>query len=112
MLEKVDVTQTPMRDYQLKLVRKTHWKNDKNNDNNNNKAMKHEGDGDTDRNRYTLNDPQRSLEKSEIRGRAKNIQNTASQRSDMEKSPGDLRRLAVTQNPMKDHQLILVWKSI
>ena len=28
-----------------------------------------------------------------------------------EKSPGDLRRLAVTQTPVKDHQLRLVWKS-
>ena len=27
-----------------------------------------------------------------------------------EKSPGDLRRLAVTQTPVKDHQLALVWK--
>ena len=25
-----------------------------------------------------------------------------------EKSPGDLRRLAVTQTPVKDHQLMLV----
>ena len=28
-----------------------------------------------------------------------------------EKSPGDLRRLAVTQTPMKDHQLKLMWKT-
>ena len=27
-----------------------------------------------------------------------------------EKSPGDLRRLAVTQTPMKNHQLTLMWK--
>ena len=27
-----------------------------------------------------------------------------------EKSPGDLRRLPVTQTPVKDHQLTLVWK--
>ena len=27
-----------------------------------------------------------------------------------EKSPGDLRRLAVTQTPVKDHQLMLAWK--
>ena len=27
------------------------------------------------------------------------------------KSPGDLRRLVVTQTPVKDHQLILVWKT-
>ena len=27
-----------------------------------------------------------------------------------EKSPGDLKRLAVTQIPVKDHQLTLMWK--
>ena len=27
-----------------------------------------------------------------------------------EKSPGDLRRLAVIQNSVKDHQLTLMWK--
>ena len=29
-----------------------------------------------------------------------------------EKSSGDLRRLAVTQTPVKDHQLILIWKTL
>ena len=29
-----------------------------------------------------------------------------------EKSPGDLRRLAVTQIPVKKHQLKLMWKSL
>ena len=29
---------------------------------------------------------------------------------DTEKSPGDLRRLAVTQTPVKDYQLKLMWK--
>ena len=29
-----------------------------------------------------------------------------------EKSPGDLRRLAVTQTPVKIHQLTLVWKTL
>ena len=29
-----------------------------------------------------------------------------------EKSPGDLRRLAVRQIPVKSHQLMLVWKTI
>ena len=29
-----------------------------------------------------------------------------------EKSPGDLRRLAVTQTQMKDHQLSLMWKTL
>ena len=29
-----------------------------------------------------------------------------------EKSPGDLRRLAVTQTPVKDHRLTLMWKTL
>ena len=29
-----------------------------------------------------------------------------------EKNPGDLRRLAVTQTPVKDHQLVLMWKTL
>ena len=29
-----------------------------------------------------------------------------------EKSPGDLRRLAVTQSPVKDHRLTLMWKTL
>ena len=29
-----------------------------------------------------------------------------------EKSPGDLRRLAVTQTPLKDHQRTLTWKTL
>ena len=29
-----------------------------------------------------------------------------------EKSPGDLRKLAVTQTPVKDHQLTLLWKTL
>ena len=28
-----------------------------------------------------------------------------------EKSPGNLKRLAVTQTPIKDHQLTLMWKT-
>ena len=29
-----------------------------------------------------------------------------------EKSPGNLTRLAVTQSPVKDHQLMLMWKTL
>ena len=28
------------------------------------------------------------------------------------KSPGDLRRLAFTQNPVNDHELKLMWKTL
>ena len=44
------------------------------------------------------------LEKLEIGGQIGTIQNT-------EKSPGDLRRLAVTQTSVKDHELTLVRKT-
>ena len=30
----------------------------------------------------------------------------------IEKSPGDSRKLAVTQTPVKDHQLTLMWKTL
>ena len=40
-----------------------------------------------------------------IRGRVEIGQNT-------EKSPEDLRRLSVTQTQVKNHQLMLVWKTI
>ena len=43
----------------------------------------------------------KSLEDLEVGGIIENGQNT-------EKSPGDLRRLAVTQSPVKDHQLTLM----
>ena len=42
------------------------------------------------------------------------IQTTAIIENDQntEKSPGDLRILAVTQSPVKDHQLTLMWKTL
>ena len=54
-----------------------------------------------------LKDLVRDLEKLKIEGQAKTIQITKISQ-DTEKSPGDLRRLAVTQTPMKNHQLMLV----
>ena len=51
------------------------------------------------------------LEDLEITGRMETVQTTALLRSasqNIEKSPRDLRRLAVTQTPVKDHQLKLI----
>ena len=50
----------------------------------------------------------------EIRGRVENTQTTALLKSakNTEKNPGDLRRLAVTQTHVENHQLTLVWKTI
>ena len=50
------------------------------------------------------------LEDLEIDGRVETIQMTALLNPEM--SPGDLRRLAVTQTPVKNHQLTLMWKTL
>ena len=45
----------------------------------------------------------------EVGGRVETVQITALLSiENTEKSPGDLRRLAVTQTPVKDHQLTLM----
>ena len=81
--------------------------------------MEYEYDGDTKGGWCTLDNPKRIGKgirrlgnKRTSRSRdyleytiIKIIQNT-------EKSPGDLRRLAVTQTPVRNHQLILVWKTL
>ena len=49
----------------------------------------------------------------EIRGRVETNQTSALLRSDnTEKSPGDLRGLAITQTPVENHQLMPVWKTL
>ena len=77
--------------------------------------MEHEGDDYTDRDWWIRNSNKRVIK--EIGGRGtwwmsgdhpnysitENCQNT-------EKSPGDLRRLAVSQTPVKDHQKTLLGK--
>ena len=79
--------------------------------------MELKGDGDTNCNCYTWNNPQRigkgteRLENKRTSGDhadysiIKIDQNT-------EKCPGDLKRLAVTQTPVRNHQLTLVWKTL
>ena len=75
--------------------------------------MEHEYDGDTDCNwctRYShqrIDKPTEGFGNKRVSGHHLNYiiveiaQNT-------KKSPGDLRRLAVTKTPMKDHQLTMV----
>ena len=48
----------------------------------------------------------------EIRGRVDTIQTATEIGQNTENSPGDLRRLAVTQTLVKDHQLTLMWKTL
>ena len=77
------------------------------------KIMELECDSDTNCNWCTWNNSQRlgkRLRNQKISGDhldysiIKIAQNTG-------KSPGDLRRLPVTQSPVEDHQLTLVWKT-
>ena len=78
--------------------------------------MEHEGDGDTNCKWCARNNPQWI---GALTGRLGNKRTSANYLNDgikigrnTEKSPGDLRRLAVTQTPVKDHQLALVWTTL
>ena len=72
-----------------------------------------EGDSDTNCNRWDLNNLQRISKGTE---RVRNQSTSRDHPNDSiikigqntEESPGDLRRLAITQTPVKDHQLTLV----
>ena len=50
----------------------------------------------------------KGLEYLEVGGQVKTIQTTVENRQNPGKIPGDLRRLAITQTPVKDHQLTLM----
>ena len=75
--------------------------------------MKHEGDGYTNFKWSIRNKPQRTDSGT---GRFRNKRTSGKHldykivkiSENTEKSPGDLRRLAVTQTPVKNHQLMLV----
>ena len=56
----------------------------------------------------------KGLENLEVGWRVETIPNDsiAKDGQNTETSPGDLRRLAVTQTPVKNHQLILMWKTL
>ena len=77
------------------------------------RALEHEGDSDTNCNWCTWNVPQSKMD-----GRVRNwraskdhLDNSIVEVSqNIEKSPGDLNRLAVTLISVKDHQLMLVGK--
>ena len=73
-------------------------------------AMEHEGNGDTNCNWCTWNNPQRlgkGTVRLRIKGRVETIYNTKIGQN-TEKSPGDLRRFAVSQTSVKSHQLTLL----
>ena len=56
----------------------------------------------------------KGLEYLEFSGRVKDYPNDsiAEDGQNTETSPGDLMRLAVTQTPVKNHQLTLMWKTL
>ena len=56
----------------------------------------------------------KGLEGWEVGGRVETIQNDGIIEDDQntEKSPGDLRKLDVTQTPVKNYQLTLMWKTL
>ena len=55
----------------------------------------------------------KGLEDLEVGGRVETVQNyyIIENGQNTEKSPGDLRRFAVTQTPVKNHQLTLMYKN-
>ena len=75
--------------------------------------MQHEGDGDTNSNWCTRSGHQRidkgsgGLRKKRTSGNRPNY-NISKIGYNIEESPGDLRRLAVTQTPVRNHELTLV----
>ena len=75
--------------------------------------MEHESNGDTNCNWHTWNGPQRfgkGVGRVRNWGTNQDYPNNSLVKicQNTEKSPGDLKRLAVTQPPVKDHQLMLV----
>ena len=78
--------------------------------------MENEGDDNTDCNWCTWNDPQMLGKRTRSVGNRRKNRDHPSYRmvvigQNTEKTPGDLRRLAITQTPVKDHQLTLVCKT-
>ena len=81
------------------------------------RVMEHEGDCDTNCNWCTWKDPQK-IGKRTGRLRNQRIRRDHPDYSitkigqNTEKSPGDLRRFAVTQTAVEEHQLKLGWKTL
>ena len=77
--------------------------------------MEHESEGDTNCSRCSSDDPQRIAKGTEWL----KIQRSGNHSDDSiikigqdpGKSPGDLKRLAAIQNPVKKHPLMLEWKT-
>ena len=57
-----------------------------------------------------LEDLEKRLGDQEMRGRIDTIQTTALIGKNTEKSPGDMRKFAITQTTVENHKQMLVWK--
>ena len=80
-------------------------------------TIEHEGNGDTSSNRRPRNDPRRfgKVTRKFRNQRTKTVHpgySIVKIGQNAEKSPEDLRRLAVTQIPMKDHRLKIMLKTL
>ena len=78
--------------------------------------MKHKGDSDTNfrwwaRNRFQGLEKGIGRRRNQKKNREHPDYSIVEIGQDIEKSPGDLRTFAVTQTPMKDHQLTMMWKT-
>ena len=81
------------------------------------KTMEHESDGDTNYNwcaGYSHQKMGKETEEFVNKGTSGYYPNYSIVEIDQntEKSPGDSRRLAVTQTPIKKNQLMVVWKTL
>ena len=81
------------------------------------KIMEHEGDNYTNRDWCFWYSHQRIIQGTGgLGGRRTSADhpnyNIIENSKNTEKSPGDLRRFAVTQTPVKDHQLKVMWKTL
>ena len=79
--------------------------------------MEHESDGDTNCNQCTRYSHQRICKGARRIGNKKasgdhSNDSTIKIGQNNEKSPGDMRWIAVIQTPVKDYQLMLVWKTL
>ena len=77
--------------------------------------MKHKSDGDTNCNWYARYSHQRISTRTGGYGNKRTSRDHSNSNivdvgQNTEKNPGDLRSLAVTQSPVKNHQLTLLWK--
>ena len=91
--------------------------NNNNNNNNNHNNNNNRDQGDTNYSWCTWDNPQRICKGTRGIGNKRTSEDHPNYsiikiEQNTKKSPEDLRRLAVTQTPVEDHQLTLEWKTL